>query len=238
MDTKTAVPRADQGYPVSVGLVAWEATLDLVRRFDRVVLAVAVVAGGGWLIHLLMGAGAHPVLVLTAAGVLGCPVMLSCISILWGRRGCTRFAISTIIMVLFLTAICGVGFGALTSLVWLLLPVPVFFEGAYLIPGWAAWHLMAVGALATIMLWHVVTFIWPLSSTTPMRFAEAFMEYDRHRENLDSLYDVGKFRTHTVVLAVLAILVPVVCLLAPVWFALYAGNLFLRLWPLRAVPVT
>lgn len=238
MREKVQASNQKRHYPVAVKDVLIDSALDVVRRLDRVAMALCLVAVTGLGLEKLIESGAHAVVVLFTAGFAGTLLMHACIAIIVGKARFLRpsnTTINTAQGILLVTTVSGSIYGAALSVAWFVLPehsalLPGFYFGA----DWRGWHLLAFAAMATFVLSIVLTFGWPLAVSRDQAYAEAVGEVERYGD-LEMLYDSKQWAVHVFLLMAVAVTVPVLCMLVPVWYAMTISRLFERVWDNRVM---
>lgn len=225
-------------YPVAVKDVLVQSALDVVRRVDRVAVALCVTAVTGLGLEKLIASGAHAVVVLIATGFAGALIMHGCIALMVGKARFLKPSAATANTaqgILLATTVSGGIFGVAMSVVWFVLPDSVaLLPGFYFGPEWRAWHLLGFAAMATCVLSIVLTCAWPLAVAYDYPYALAVGELEKYGD-LETLYDTKQWWGHVVVLMIIATTVPVLCMVVPVWYAITISRLFERVWNNRSL---
>lgn len=209
------------------------AARDMVARYDRALICLALVGIAGLSAQGMFTLGLHPVLTGAVACGFGGVITLGCISVVWGRARFVR-PLSELGMVLAAVgAAIGLIVGLPLGLVWMVLPEPSGAFGSMGIGAeWLGWQAVALGAVCVMVAVESTMLAWALRSTSGCRYLDAGIEMlswpvERQLYNRSGIGALG------MVLALGALWIPGVALLVPVYVAMFAGNLFYRVWALR-----
>lgn len=238
MREKLHSPCKSDIYPVAVKDVLVQSVFGVVRRVDRVAMALCLVALTGLGLEKLIASGAHAVVVIFTAGISGNLLMFACIAIISARAEYLkpdRNTWKTCNSVALVAVTLGSLYGIVMSVAWFVLP-----EHAALLPGfyfgheWRAWHLLGTAAITSCILPSITMYGWPLAVMSNTCFAHAWAASDRYR-NLEDLYDQRIWWGNVGAGFFVAATVPVLCMLVPVWYAVTISRLFEQVWKNRVV---
>lgn len=209
------------------------AAADLVYRYDRALACLALVGLAGLLIHGMFALALHPVVAAAVACGFGGVVTLVCISVVWGRWRFVKPLGAAALPLAVLWGVITLVVGAAFWVLWLVLPDPVTTLGGWGIGAeWWAWQALALGAVCAMVPVEATMLAWALRSTSDCGYLDAGIEMlgwpvEKELYNRPAIGLVG------FVLALAVLWIPGVALLVPVFVAMFAGNLFYRVWDKR-----